>query len=102
MHRLVVILMISTMFAVPIQAADKIPISMTGFAGQFMTYPLAQKRGFLKEGFEAEVLRIAAAAGRAALRIAILIIPPASAAQQIATCAAIVTGQCSFCANGSS
>lgn len=68
MHRLVVILMISTMFAAPIQAADKIRISMTGFAGQFMTYPLAQKRGFLKEeGFEAEVLRIAAAAGRAAL-----------------------------------
>jgi ABC-type nitrate/sulfonate/bicarbonate transport system substrate-binding protein len=49
-------------------AADKIRISMTGFAGQFMTFPLAQKRGFLKEeGFEAEVLRIAAAAGRAAL-----------------------------------
>jgi hypothetical protein len=22
---------------------------MTGFAGQFMTFPLAQKRGFLKE-----------------------------------------------------
>ena len=41
---------------------------MTGFAGQFMTFPLAQKRGFLKEeGFEAEILRIAAAAGRAAL-----------------------------------
>jgi ABC-type nitrate/sulfonate/bicarbonate transport system substrate-binding protein len=60
--------MISTVFAAPTQAADKIRISMTGFAGQFMTYPLAQKRGFLKEeGFEAEVLRIAAAAGRAAL-----------------------------------
>lgn len=68
MHRLVAILMISTAFAAPTQAADKIRISMTGFAGQFMTYPLAQKRGFLKEeGFEAEVLRIAAAAGRAAL-----------------------------------
>ncbi len=49
-------------------AADKIRISMTGFAGQFMTFPLAQKRGFLKEeGFEAEILRISAAAGRAAL-----------------------------------
>ena len=68
MHRLVAILMISTVFAAPTQAADKIRISMTGFAGQFMTYPLAQKRGFLKEeGFEAEVLRIAAPAGRAAL-----------------------------------
>ncbi len=52
----------------PIYAADKIRISMTGFAGQFMTFPLAQKRGFLKEeGFEAEIIRIAAAAGRAAL-----------------------------------
>lgn len=52
----------------PIYAADKIRISMTGFAGQFMTFPLAQKRGFLKEeGFEAEIIRISAAAGRAAL-----------------------------------
>src|SRR5262245_51097028 len=50
------------------QAADKIRISMTGFAGQFMTFPLAQKRGFLKEeGFDAEIVRISAAAGRAAL-----------------------------------
>src|SRR6185503_10468592 len=52
----------------PIHAADKIRISMTGFAGQFMTFPLAQKRGFLKEeGIEAEIIRIAAAAARAAL-----------------------------------
>ncbi len=51
-----------------IHAADKIRISMTGFAGQFMTFPLAQKRGFLKEeGIEAEIIRISAAAGRAAL-----------------------------------
>lgn len=49
-------------------AADKIRISMTGFAGQFMTFPLAQKRGFLKEeGLDAEIIRISAAAGRAAL-----------------------------------
>ena len=49
-------------------SADKIRISMTGFAGQFMTFPLAQKRGFLKEeGIEAEIIRISAAAGRAAL-----------------------------------
>jgi ABC-type nitrate/sulfonate/bicarbonate transport system substrate-binding protein len=68
MHRLAVTLIVSTIFLAPAQAADKIRISMTGFAGQFMTFPLAQKRGFLKEeGFEAEVLRIAAAAGRAAL-----------------------------------
>lgn len=50
------------------QAADKIRISMTGFAGQFMTFPLAHKRGFLKEeGFEAEIVRVSAAATRAAL-----------------------------------
>lgn len=50
------------------QAVDKIRISMTGFAGQFMTFPLAQKRGFLREeGIEAEIIRISAAAGRAAL-----------------------------------
>ena len=68
MHRLAVTLIVSMIFVAPAQAADKIRISMTGFAGQFMTFPLAQKRGFLKEeGFEAEVLRIAAAAGRAAL-----------------------------------
>jgi len=54
--------------AAPIHAADKIRISMTGFAGQFMTFPLAHKRGFLKEeGVEAEIIRISAAAGRAAL-----------------------------------
>ena len=49
-------------------AADKVRMSMTGFAGQFMTFPLAQKRDFLKEeGIEAEIIRISAAAGRAAL-----------------------------------
>ena len=56
------------LFAVSVHAADKIRISMTGFAGQFMTLPLAQKRGFLKEeGLDAEIIRISAAAGRAAL-----------------------------------
>jgi NitT/TauT family transport system substrate-binding protein len=68
MHRLAFTLIVSMIFVAPAQAADKIRISMTGFAGQFMTFPLAQKRGFLKEeGFEAEVLRIAATACRAAL-----------------------------------
>jgi ABC-type nitrate/sulfonate/bicarbonate transport system substrate-binding protein len=52
----------------PVSGADKIRISMTGFTGQFMTIPLAQKRGFLKEeGFDAEIIRVAAAANRAAL-----------------------------------
>ena len=56
------------LLAISADAADKIRISMTGFAGQFMTFPLAQKRGFLREeGFDAEIIRISAAAGRAAL-----------------------------------
>ncbi len=51
-----------------VHAADKVRISMTGFAGQFMTFPLAHKRGFLKEeGSAAEIILISAAAGRAAL-----------------------------------
>ena len=59
---------LSSNFCCSLEAADKIRISMTGFAGQFMTFPLAQRRGFLKEeGFETEILRISAAAGRAAL-----------------------------------
>ena len=67
-HRLLVALIIAAMFVAPAHAVDKIRISMTGFAGQFMTFPLAQKRGFLKEeGIEAEIIRISAAAGRAAL-----------------------------------
>ena len=65
----IVIALLALFFLVgPVHAADKIRISMTGFAGQFMTFPLAQKRGFLKEeGIEAEIIRISAAAGRAAL-----------------------------------
>jgi NitT/TauT family transport system substrate-binding protein len=48
--------------------ADKIRITVSGLSGQFMTFPLAQKRGFLKEeGIEAEIIRITGAASRAAL-----------------------------------
>ncbi len=68
MSNLLVVLFILVYAFAPGYAADKIRISMTGFAGQFMTFPLAQKRGFLKEeGVEAEIVRISAAAGRAAL-----------------------------------
>jgi ABC-type nitrate/sulfonate/bicarbonate transport system substrate-binding protein len=63
-----VVLAITVFLHASAHSADKIRISMTGFAGQFMTFPLAQKRGFLKEeGIEAEIIRISAAAGRAAL-----------------------------------
>lgn len=68
MEKLFVTLLTMIVFQTSAGAADKIRISMTGFAGQFMTFPLAQKRGFLKEeGFDAEIIRISAAAGRAAL-----------------------------------
>ena len=68
MIQLFVALAITVFLHASVHAADKIRISMTGFAGQFMTFPLAQKRGFLKEeGFETEIVRISAAAGRAAL-----------------------------------
>lgn len=67
-HAVAVILIIAMGHVVPAYAVDKIRISMTGFTGQFMTIPLAQKRGFLKEeGFDAEIIRVAAAANRAAL-----------------------------------
>ena len=66
--RLISVLFALILLAGPVHGLDKIRISMTGFAGQFMTFPLAQKRGFLKEeGIEAEIIRISAAAGRAAL-----------------------------------
>jgi NitT/TauT family transport system substrate-binding protein len=53
---------------ISVHAADKIRITVSGLSGQFMTFPLAQKRGFLKEeGIEAEIIRITGAASRAAL-----------------------------------
>ena len=68
MEKIIIALLALFFLNGPVHALDKIRISMTGFAGQFMTFPLAQKRGFLKEeGFESEIIRIAATAGRAAL-----------------------------------
>ena len=47
-----------------VQAADKIRISIPGLGGVFMTFPLAYKKGFLKEeGVEAEIIRISSAGG---------------------------------------
>ena len=49
-------------------AADKVRISISNLSGQFMTFPLAHKRGFLKEeGIEAEIIRVTGGAGSAAL-----------------------------------
>src|SRR6476660_9780996 len=40
-------------------AADKVRISIANLSGQFMTFALAHKRGFLKEeGIEAEIIRV--------------------------------------------
>src|SRR5262245_57290208 len=51
-----------------VQAADKIRIGITGLGSQFITFPLAQKRGFLKEeGFDSEIVRITGGATRVAL-----------------------------------
>ena len=49
-------------------AVDKIRIGIPDFTSQFATLPLAQKRGFFQEeGLEAEVIRINATVGFAAL-----------------------------------
>ena len=51
-----------------VYAADKVRISISNLSGQFMTFPLAQKRGFLKEqGIEAEIIRVTGGASSAAM-----------------------------------
>jgi ABC-type nitrate/sulfonate/bicarbonate transport system substrate-binding protein len=51
-----------------VQGADKVRISIANLSGQFMTFPLAYKRGFLKEeGIEAEIIRVTGGASAAAL-----------------------------------
>ncbi|HZA57371.1 MAG TPA: ABC transporter substrate-binding protein [Candidatus Udaeobacter sp.] len=68
MKESLVILSIVFLFQMPSHAADKIRITVSGLSGQFMTFPLAQKRGFLKEeGIETEIIRITGAASRTAL-----------------------------------
>jgi ABC-type nitrate/sulfonate/bicarbonate transport system substrate-binding protein len=48
-----------------VHAADKVRISIANFSGQFMTFALAHKRGFLKEeGIEAEIIRVTGGALR--------------------------------------
>jgi ABC-type nitrate/sulfonate/bicarbonate transport system substrate-binding protein len=49
-------------------AADKVRISIANLSGQFMTFALAHKRGFLKEeGIEAEIIRVTGGASATAL-----------------------------------
>jgi len=63
-----VILFTLSIFTTTIDAADKIRISIGNLSGQFMTFPLAHKRGFLKEeGIDAEIIRVTGGATGAAL-----------------------------------
>ncbi len=68
MRKILVALLTVFLFHGSIDAADKIRISISNLSGQFMTFPLAHKRGFLKEeGIEAEIIRVTGGAGSAAL-----------------------------------
>lgn len=65
---LMVILFPLSIFAATTHAADKIRISIGNLSGQFMTFPLAHKRGFLKEeGIDAEIIRVTGGATGAAM-----------------------------------
>jgi ABC-type nitrate/sulfonate/bicarbonate transport system substrate-binding protein len=68
MSKIFVALLAVFLFGVSAHATDKIRITVSGLSGQFMTFRLAQKRGFLKEeGIETEIIRITGAASRVAL-----------------------------------
>ncbi len=52
----------------PAEGADKVRVAYTDLAGHFVTFPLAQKKGFLKEeGFDAELVRMGARVASIAL-----------------------------------
>jgi hypothetical protein len=56
MNKCLVTLLTVFLLDTSVHAADKIRISIPNLSGQFMTMPLAQKRGFLKEeGIDAEI-----------------------------------------------
>jgi NitT/TauT family transport system substrate-binding protein len=66
--KLWLVLLSLSIFTTTIDAADKIRISIGNLSGQFMTFPLAHKRGFLKEdGIDAEIIRVTGGATGAAL-----------------------------------
>ena len=68
MTNILMILLTFLSFHGSVDAADKVRISISNLSGQFMTFPLAHKRGFLKEeGIEAEIIRVTGGAGSAAL-----------------------------------
>jgi ABC-type nitrate/sulfonate/bicarbonate transport system substrate-binding protein len=65
---LFVLLLAAFTLQAQVHAADKVRISIANLSGQFLTMPLAQRRGFLKEeGIEAEIIRVTGGASAAAL-----------------------------------
>jgi ABC-type nitrate/sulfonate/bicarbonate transport system substrate-binding protein len=68
MTTIFVILFTTLVLLTGADAADKVRISISNLSGQFMTYPLAHRRGFLKEeGIEAEIIRVTGGAASAAM-----------------------------------
>jgi ABC-type nitrate/sulfonate/bicarbonate transport system substrate-binding protein len=63
------LVLLTTLFLViSADAADKVRISISNLSGQFMTFPLAHRRGFLKEEeIEAEIIRVTGGAASAAM-----------------------------------
>lgn len=67
MHKIFAVLLAIFVFQASVDAADKIRIGFAPGAGQ-ISFPLAQKKGFLKEeGLEAEIIRISGTVAVAAL-----------------------------------
>src|SRR5262245_14394748 len=59
MNKIFVALLTILVFHCSVDAADKIRIAIPTLALQFITMPLAEKRGFLKEeGLEAEIIQM--------------------------------------------
>src|SRR5262247_2357834 len=68
MHKIFFPLFTILIFQTSAGAADKVRISIANLSGQFMTYSLAQKRGFLKEeNIDAEIVRVTGGATGPAL-----------------------------------
>jgi ABC-type nitrate/sulfonate/bicarbonate transport system substrate-binding protein len=68
MAKILTSLLAIIIFHASVHAADKIRIAVPGLGAHFMTFPLAQKRGFLKEeGLEAEMIHVFGTVAIAAL-----------------------------------
>ena len=68
MRKFLPVLLTTFLLHTTVHAADRVRISIANLSGQFMTFALAHKRGFLKEeGIEAEIIRVTGGASAAAL-----------------------------------